>query len=118
MHISKDRTTKYIFFSGAAVVDKFEIIGYPGLRNVTTREGDSISFYCKTSGRPEADVTIYKEVEEKASVINTGQISYTINNVSCDEAGLFTCLAFNRINTEISKEDLRLFIKCSYLYLI
>jgi len=65
--------------------------------NTVAVEGSSISLYCNTAGNPPPKITWIKDGNN--TVLNTGE-SFTLNNITRQQAGDYTCKVVNGIGSE------------------
>lgn len=52
------------------------------------------------------------EGEQKNSSLNNNELFFQIANTSCGDAGLYTCVASNKVSTLESTTKIRLLVEC------
>ncbi|WAR06402.1 NPHN-like protein [Mya arenaria] len=72
-------------------VHDFHVTEHIGNFNVTKSEYSNVKFTCTVDSNPQASINIRKEGEIRRSVNNSTQLEYTIANLTCWDAGLYTC---------------------------
>jgi len=65
--------------------------------NTVAVEGSSITLYCNATGNPTPKITWTKHGNN--TVLNAGE-SFTVNNITRQQAGDYTCIAKNGIGSE------------------
>ncbi|WAR05143.1 hypothetical protein MAR_020512, partial [Mya arenaria] len=66
--------------------------------NITQTEKNSTTLSCTVDSNPPSTMKIKKDGELRKSVDYSKQLDYTITNLSCTDAGLYTCDASNKFN--------------------
>ncbi|XP_052803025.1 hemicentin-1-like isoform X6 [Mya arenaria] len=96
-----------------SVVSDFHVTEHIGNFNVTKSEYSNVKFTCTVDSNPQASINIRKEGEIRRSVNNSTQLEYTIANLTCWDAGLYTCDGSNEFNTDTpSRKNLKLLVTC------
>ncbi|XP_052806856.1 kin of IRRE-like protein 1 isoform X1 [Mya arenaria] len=97
-----------------SLVSDFHVTEHIGTSYVTKSEYSNVTFTCKVDSNPLASIIIRKEDEIWRSVYPSKQLEYSIANLSCWDAGLYTCDSSSVFNMETpSKKDLRLLVTCT-----
>ncbi|WAR05465.1 NPHN-like protein [Mya arenaria] len=78
-------------FPDESLVSDFHVTEHIGTSYVTKSEYSNVTFTCKVDSNPLASITIRKENEIRRSVYPSKQLEYSIANLSCWDAGLYTC---------------------------
>ncbi|XP_052803396.1 hemicentin-1-like isoform X2 [Mya arenaria] len=95
-------------------VTEFRVTGIRHEANVTQAEKKSTTFTCMVDSNPPSTINIRKDGELRRSVNHATQLEYTIANLACTDAGLYTCDSSNQFNFDKSSaKDLHLFVTCS-----
>ncbi|XP_052805554.1 hemicentin-1-like isoform X2 [Mya arenaria] len=95
-------------------VTQFHVTGNRNEANVTQTEKSSTTFTCMVDSNPPSTIKIKKDGELRRSVNHSTQLEYTIENLSCTDAGLYTCDASNQFNfKKHSTKDLHMLVTCS-----
>ncbi|WAR06012.1 HMCN1-like protein [Mya arenaria] len=81
-------------------VHDFHVTEHIGAFNVTKTEHSNLTFTCTVDSNPLASITIRKEGEIRRSIDNSTKLKYTIANLTCLDAGLYTCDGSNEFNTD------------------
>ncbi|XP_052806384.1 hemicentin-1-like [Mya arenaria] len=82
--------------------------------NITQTEKNSTTLSCTVDSNPPSTMKIKKDGELRKSVDYSKQLDYTITNLSCTDAGLYTCDASNKFNFDKpSAKDLHMYVTCS-----
>ncbi|WAR05003.1 HMCN1-like protein, partial [Mya arenaria] len=96
------------------IVTQFHVTGNRNEANVTQTEKSSTTFTCMVDSNPPSTIKIKKDGELRRSVNHSTQLEYTIENLSCTDAGLYTCDASNQFNfKKHSTKDLHMLVTCS-----
>ncbi|WAR05470.1 CNTN4-like protein, partial [Mya arenaria] len=97
-----------------SIVSDFNVTEHIGTLNVTKAENSNVTFTCKVDSNPQASINIRKDGEIKKSIDTSTQLEYTISNLTCYDAGLYTCYGSNKFNNDTpSKKDLRVLVTCT-----
>ncbi|XP_053390214.1 muscle M-line assembly protein unc-89-like, partial [Mercenaria mercenaria] len=90
-----------------AIVQKFFIEGHDGQRIVTVNENETLRFICGIDSNPVSTVKLY--FQGKAVIYkeyNSKTLTFTRENVSCLDAGVYTCTASNEYNHGLLSMDI------------
>ncbi|WAR05432.1 hypothetical protein MAR_020801, partial [Mya arenaria] len=94
-----------------SLISDFHLTEHIGTVTVTKSEYSDATFTCTVDSNPLSTLKIRKEDEIRRSVENSKQLEYTIVNLTCWDAGLYTCDGSNKFNNNTpSTKDLRLFV--------
>ncbi|WAR05849.1 NCAM2-like protein, partial [Mya arenaria] len=74
-----------------SLVSGFHVTEHIGTSNVTKSEFSNVTFTCTVDSNPLASINIRKDGEIRRSIENSSQLEYTIANLTCWDAGLYTC---------------------------
>ncbi|XP_052803972.1 hemicentin-1-like isoform X2 [Mya arenaria] len=97
-----------------SLVSDFHVTEYIATVNVTKSEFSNATFNCTVDSNPPSTINIRKDGKIRRSVDNSKQLAYTIANLTCWDAGRYTCDGSNRFNNDTpSEKDLKLFVKCT-----
>ncbi|WAR06600.1 HMCN2-like protein [Mya arenaria] len=97
-----------IHFPDESVVSDFHVTQHIGTFNVTQSEYSNVTFTCTVDSNPSSTINIRKEGEIRRSIDNSKQLEYTIANLTCWDAGLYTCDGSNEFNTDtLSMKNLK-----------
>ncbi|WAR06014.1 PXDN-like protein [Mya arenaria] len=88
-HINVHNNQKH--FPDESLVSDFYVTEHIGTVNVTKSEHSDATFTCTVDSNPLSTLNIRKESEIRKSVENSKQLEYTIVNLTCWDAGLYTC---------------------------
>ncbi|XP_060575522.1 hemicentin-1-like [Ruditapes philippinarum] len=109
---SSSRTFLLDVLYETSIMSFFEV-SEPTMTDVTKHENSSINLQCTVDSNPGSTIAILKSRENIASVVKAKQISYKKEKISCDAAGLYTCVAYNDYNGETRpSKELRLYVTC------
>ncbi|XP_052807143.1 hemicentin-1-like isoform X2 [Mya arenaria] len=96
-----------------SLVSGFHVTEHIGTSNVTKSEFSNVTFTCTVDSNPLASINIRKDGEIRRSIENSSQLEYTIANLTCWDAGLYTCDGSNEFNTDTpSRKNLKLLVTC------
>ncbi|XP_052805971.1 hemicentin-1-like isoform X1 [Mya arenaria] len=105
--------TFYLNVQYESVVSDFHVTQHIGTFNVTQSEYSNVTFTCTVDSNPSSTINIRKEGEIRRSIDNSKQLEYTIANLTCWDAGLYTCDGSNEFNTDtLSMKNLKLLVTC------
>ncbi|WAR05075.1 NCAM1-like protein [Mya arenaria] len=79
-------------------VTEFRVTRIRHEANVTQAEKKSTTFTCMVDSNPPSTINIRKDGELRRSLNHATQLEYTIANLACTDAGLYTCDASNQFN--------------------
>ncbi|XP_052804753.1 synaptogenesis protein syg-2-like isoform X1 [Mya arenaria] len=106
--------TTHINVQYESLISDFHLTEHIGTVTVTKSEYSDATFTCTVDSNPLSTLKIRKEDEIRRSVENSKQLEYTIVNLTCWDAGLYTCDGSNKFNNNTpSTKDLRLFVTCA-----
>ncbi|XP_052805975.1 hemicentin-1-like [Mya arenaria] len=95
----------------------FDFIAFPNQYIVTIKESDRLVLLCGVFSNPNS--TIRLKQKHMATIImereNVREVVYVIQNVSCSDAAVYTCSAFNNY-TDVERapsKELQLLVECS-----
>ncbi|XP_052803978.1 contactin-5-like isoform X2 [Mya arenaria] len=112
--IGKHNGTLHLNVLYESFVSSFTIAGNSGTDIVTKSEFSKATLICTVDSNPPASINIRKDGKTRRSVDNSKLLEYTVENLTCWDAGLYKCNSSNKYNNAIpSKKDLKLFVRCS-----
>ncbi|WAR05146.1 CONT-like protein [Mya arenaria] len=95
-------------------VTEFRVTGNRHEANVTETDKGSTTFTCMVDSNPPSTIKIKKDGELRKSVDHSKELEYTIANLACTDAGLYTCGGSNQFNFDKpSAKELHMFVTCS-----
>ncbi|XP_060575521.1 synaptogenesis protein syg-2-like [Ruditapes philippinarum] len=110
----EDSKSFYLNVWYRAKVTNFYVVGFAGKTSVTVNETTSrVPFHCDVDSNPGSFMTIKKEEQQLHSGSDRKWLEYVRHSASCLDAGIYSCLANNTHNTELSSKQLTLFVNCS-----
>ncbi|WAR06244.1 HMCN1-like protein [Mya arenaria] len=74
-----------------SLVSDFHVTEYIATVNVTKSEFSNATFNCTVDSNPPSTINIRKDGKIRRSVDNSKQLAYTIANLTCWDAGRYTC---------------------------
>jgi hypothetical protein len=87
----------------------------PTMTEVTKHENSSINLTCTVDSNPGSRITLLKSSDTITSVVKAKQIFYKKEKISCDTAGIYTCVGYNDYNGETRpSKELQLYVTCKY----
>ncbi|XP_052804448.1 hemicentin-1-like isoform X3 [Mya arenaria] len=113
-HIGNHSGTMHLNVQYKSSVTEFRVTRIRHEANVTQAEKKSTTFTCMVDSNPPSTINIRKDGELRRSLNHATQLEYTIANLACTDAGLYTCDASNQFNFDKpSAKDLHMFVTCS-----
>ncbi|XP_052806385.1 hemicentin-1-like [Mya arenaria] len=94
-------------------ITEFRVTGNRHEAHVTETEKNITTFTCMVDSNPPSTINIKKDGDLRRSVNHATQLEYNIANLSCTDAGVYTCDASNQFNDKTSAMDLHMYVTCS-----
>ncbi|WAR05145.1 CNTN5-like protein [Mya arenaria] len=91
------------------IITEFRVTGNRHEAHVTETEKNITTFTCMVDSNPPSTINIKKDGDLRRSVNHATQLEYNIANLSCTDAGVYTCDASNQFNDKTSAMDLHMF---------
>ena len=105
-----------LFFTDPSKICDFYVIGYNRRDVYEVTENRSITFNCSIDSSPESKIVInFTEFDEELrSNVSTQILIHELMVKSCLDAGKYTCMAQNGLNSQPSFKELTLKVRCKY----
>lgn len=111
--IGTQRTTVKIEVLRLSKITSFAVGGHAGQDVVSVSEGDSVSFECHIDGAADNAHLLFRWSSLLREEKNTSNLRYTIDAVSCNQTGGYTCTGRNVYNFgEPSVKQITMLVKC------
>lgn len=92
--------------------------GFEGQHTVTVDETTNVPFVCNVTSNPASSISLLYSTNAIHTQAQTKTLTHNRRAVTCLDAGIYTCEGSNTYNHGYSStEDLKLYVKCMYLYL-
>lgn len=107
-------TSTSLNISDKARIASFEVINEENAPTVTRNELDTIIFTCAVSSKPASAIRIQRN---KINVTETKKndlvLNHTIRQSSCEDAGIYICLATNTYNKDDAvSRHIQYYVRC------
>lgn len=110
--VTSNRIMLFVIFK--TVIKRFIFIGYEGQQSVIVNENQSVQFQCDIDSTSGSTIKMYFEGQKEIhTVLDVNSLSFSLENVTCSQAGFYVCTAINDVyNDQPSIAALLLYVRC------